>query len=133
MGARPRDKHWMVLRVPAEVIIPPPAALDHGNEAVYLPMDSIQRPATLSQIPLELIEFQIGSCTGEGDLISVEDIDGRQSANCVCSRRSRWPTFCGAGAEWEMVLHVRPKATGCNLMTWPMRDAISSFSWGGIR
>ncbi|MCX7336242.1 MAG: mannose-1-phosphate guanylyltransferase/mannose-6-phosphate isomerase, partial [Hyphomicrobiales bacterium] len=46
-------------------------------EAVYLPIGSMHRLANPGKIPLELIEVQVGSYTGEDDIIRVEDIYGR--------------------------------------------------------
>ncbi|TXM58417.1 mannose-1-phosphate guanylyltransferase/mannose-6-phosphate isomerase, partial [Methylobacterium sp. WL120] len=51
--------------------------LVHENEAVYLPIGSMHRLANPGKIPLELIEVQVGSYTGEDDIIRVEDIYGR--------------------------------------------------------
>ncbi|MDB5648022.1 MAG: mannose-phosphate guanylyltransferase/mannose-6-phosphate isomerase, partial [Methylobacterium sp.] len=45
--------------------------------AVYLPIGSLHRLTNPGRIPLELIEVQVGSYTGEDDIIRVEDIYGR--------------------------------------------------------
>jgi mannose-1-phosphate guanylyltransferase/mannose-6-phosphate isomerase len=49
----------------------------HENEAVYLPIGSMHRLTNPGKIPLELIEVQVGSYTGEDDIIRVEDVYGR--------------------------------------------------------
>ena len=51
--------------------------LVHENEAVYLPIGATHRLTNPGKIPLELIEVQVGSYTGEDDIIRVEDIYGR--------------------------------------------------------
>ena len=67
----------MVVRGTAEVTIDERVVLVHENEAVYLPIGSMHRLANPGKIPLELIEVQVGSYTGEDDIIRVEDIYGR--------------------------------------------------------
>ena len=49
----------------------------HENEAVYLPIGSMHRLDNPGKIPLELIEVQVGSYTGEDDIIRIEDVYGR--------------------------------------------------------
>jgi mannose-1-phosphate guanylyltransferase/mannose-6-phosphate isomerase len=51
--------------------------LVHENEAVYLPIGSMHRLTNPGKIPLELIEVQVGSYTGEDDIIRVEDVYNR--------------------------------------------------------
>ena len=67
----------MVVRGTAEVTIDERVVLVHENEAIYLPIGSMHRLANPGKIPLELIEVQVGSYTGEDDIIRVEDIYGR--------------------------------------------------------
>lgn len=68
-----------MVRGTAEVTIDDRVVLVHENEAVYLPIGSMHRLANPGKIPLELIEVQVGSYTGEDDIIRVEDIYGRGS------------------------------------------------------
>ena len=49
----------------------------HENEGVYLPIGALHRLTNPGKIPLELIEVQVGSYTGEDDIIRVEDVYGR--------------------------------------------------------
>ena len=72
-----RAEHWVVVRGTAEVTIDERVVLVHENEAVYLPIGSMHRLANPGKIALELIEVQVGSYTGEDDIIRVEDIYGR--------------------------------------------------------
>ena len=72
-----RAEHWVVVRGTAEVTIDERVVLVHENEAVYLPIGSMHRLTNPGKIPLELIEVQVGSYTGEDDIIRVEDIYGR--------------------------------------------------------
>ncbi|MGU3539322.1 mannose-1-phosphate guanylyltransferase/mannose-6-phosphate isomerase [Methylobacterium sp. A54F] len=72
-----RAEHWVVVRGTAEVTVDERVVLVHENEAVYLPIGSMHRLANPGKIPLELIEVQVGSYTGEDDIVRVEDIYGR--------------------------------------------------------
>ena len=72
-----RAEHWVVVRGTAEVTLNDDLVLVHENEAVYLPIGSMHRLTNPGKIPLELIEVQVGSYTGEDDIIRVEDIYGR--------------------------------------------------------
>ncbi|TXM76999.1 cupin domain-containing protein, partial [Methylobacterium sp. WL69] len=72
-----RAEHWVVVRGTAEVTVDERVVLVHENEAVYLPISSMHRLTNPGKIALELIEVQVGSYTGEDDIIRVEDIYGR--------------------------------------------------------
>ncbi|GLS44604.1 mannose-1-phosphate guanylyltransferase/mannose-6-phosphate isomerase [Methylobacterium brachythecii] len=72
-----RAEHWVVVKGTAEVTVNERVVLVHENEAVYLPIGSMHRLTNPGKIPLELIEVQVGSYTGEDDIIRVEDIYGR--------------------------------------------------------
>nr|WP_254803889.1 mannose-1-phosphate guanylyltransferase/mannose-6-phosphate isomerase [Methylobacterium sp.] len=72
-----RAEHWVVVRGTAEVTVDDRVVLVHENEAVYLPIGSMHRLTNPGKIPLELIEVQVGSYTGEDDIIRVEDVYGR--------------------------------------------------------
>ncbi len=67
----------MVVKGTAEVTRNDQVLLVHENEAVYLPIGAMHRLTNPGKIPLELIEVQVGSYTGEDDIIRVEDIYGR--------------------------------------------------------
>ncbi len=72
-----RAEHWVVVKGTAEVTLNESVVLVHENEAIYLPIGSMHRLTNPGKIPLELIEVQVGSYTGEDDIIRVEDIYGR--------------------------------------------------------
>lgn len=72
-----RAEHWVVVRGTAEVTVDERVALVHENEAIYLPIGCVHRLANPGKIPLELIEVQVGSYTGEDDIIRIEDLYGR--------------------------------------------------------
>ena len=72
-----RAEHWVVVRGTAEVTVDERVSLVHENEAIYLPIGCVHRLANPGKIPLELIEVQVGSYTGEDDIIRIEDVYGR--------------------------------------------------------
>jgi mannose-1-phosphate guanylyltransferase/mannose-6-phosphate isomerase len=74
-----RAEHWVVVHGTAEVTVDDRTWLMHENEAAYLPISSVHRLANPGKIPLEIIEVQVGSYTGEDDIIRIEDVYGRGS------------------------------------------------------
>jgi mannose-1-phosphate guanylyltransferase/mannose-6-phosphate isomerase len=72
-----RAEHWVVVRGTAEVTVDDRVLLVHENEAVYLPIGCIHRLSNPGRIPLELIEVQVGSYTGEDDIVRMDDVYGR--------------------------------------------------------
>jgi mannose-1-phosphate guanylyltransferase / mannose-6-phosphate isomerase len=72
-----RAEHWIVVRGTAEVTVGDRTSLLHENEAVYIPIGSVHRLANPGRIDLELIEVQVGSYTGEDDIVRVDDVYGR--------------------------------------------------------
>ena len=72
-----RAEHWVVVRGTAEVTIDDQVILRHENEAAYLPIGSVHRLSNPGKINLELIEVQVGSYTGEDDIVRFEDVYGR--------------------------------------------------------
>ncbi len=72
-----RAEHWVVVRGTAEVTIGDQVMLRHENEAAYLPIGSLHRLANPGKIDLEMIEVQVGSYTGEDDIVRFKDVYGR--------------------------------------------------------
>ncbi len=72
-----RAEHWVVVRGTAEVTVDGTVTILHENEAIYLPIGSVHRLANPGRIPLEIIEVQVGSYTGEDDIVRIEDVYGR--------------------------------------------------------
>ncbi|MPR11568.1 mannose-1-phosphate guanylyltransferase/mannose-6-phosphate isomerase [Microvirga tunisiensis] len=72
-----RAEHWVVVRGTAEVVVNQDMVILHENESVYIPIGAVHRLTNPGRIPLELIEVQVGSYTGEDDIIRVEDVYGR--------------------------------------------------------
>lgn len=76
-----RAEHWVVVKGTAEVTVDETVTYLHENEAAYIPIGSMHRLVNPGRIPLELIEVQVGSYTGEDDILRVEDVYGRSEAD----------------------------------------------------
>jgi mannose-1-phosphate guanylyltransferase/mannose-6-phosphate isomerase len=68
-----RAEHWVVVRGTAEVTRDQESFVVHENESIYLPIGCVHRLANPGKIPLEIIEVQVGSYTGEDDIVRLED------------------------------------------------------------
>lgn len=68
-----RAEHWVVVRGTAEVTRDGETLVVHENESIYLPIGCVHRLANPGKIPLEIIEVQVGSYTGEDDIVRIED------------------------------------------------------------
>ncbi len=72
-----RAEHWVVIKGVAEVTVDKDVSLVRENEAIHLPLGCVHRMVNPGKIPLEIIEVQIGSYTGEDDIVRIEDVYGR--------------------------------------------------------
>ncbi|KQT86594.1 mannose-1-phosphate guanylyltransferase/mannose-6-phosphate isomerase [Aurantimonas sp. Leaf443] len=72
-----RAEHWIVVHGTAEVTIDGVVKLYHENEAAYLPIGCTHRMHNPGKIDLKLIEVQVGSYTGEDDIVRLEDVYAR--------------------------------------------------------
>jgi mannose-1-phosphate guanylyltransferase / mannose-6-phosphate isomerase len=69
-----RAEHWIVVHGTAEVTRDAEVFQVHENESTYLPIGCVHRLANPGKIPLEIIEVQVGSYTGEDDIIRLDDV-----------------------------------------------------------
>ena len=76
-----RAEHWVVVHGTAEVTIDGTVKFYHENEAAYLPIGCTHRLHNPGKIDLKLIEVQVGSYTGEDDIVRIEDVYKRKSAD----------------------------------------------------
>lgn len=72
-----RAEHWIVVSGTAQVTIDGTQSLLGENDAAHVPIGAVHRLANPGLIPLELIEVQVGSYTGEDDIVRIEDSYGR--------------------------------------------------------
>jgi mannose-1-phosphate guanylyltransferase/mannose-6-phosphate isomerase len=72
-----RAEHWVIVHGTAEVTIDNEVKIYHENEAAYLPIGCVHRMRNPGKIDLKLIEVQVGSYTGEDDIVRFEDVYAR--------------------------------------------------------
>lgn len=72
-----RAEHWVVVNGTALVQRDEERIMVRENESVYLPLGCVHRMENPGKIPLTLIEVQVGSYTGEDDIVRIEDTYGR--------------------------------------------------------
>jgi mannose-1-phosphate guanylyltransferase/mannose-6-phosphate isomerase len=72
-----RSEHWIVVSGTAAVTVGDKTFEVHENESTYIPIGEVHRLANPGKVPLELIEVQVGSYTGEDDIVRLEDVYGR--------------------------------------------------------
>ena len=72
-----RAEHWIVVRGTAEVTVDDTVVELHENEGTYIPIGAVHRLHNPGRIDLEIIEVQVGSYTGEDDIVRIEDVYGR--------------------------------------------------------
>jgi mannose-1-phosphate guanylyltransferase/mannose-1-phosphate guanylyltransferase/mannose-6-phosphate isomerase len=72
-----RAEHWVVVHGTAIVQRDHEQVMLRENESIYLPLGCVHRLENPGRIPLTLIEVQVGSYTGEDDIVRIEDTYGR--------------------------------------------------------
>jgi len=76
-----RAEHWVVVNGTAIVTRDNESLLVRENESVYLPLGCVHRLENPGKIPLALIEVQSGAYLGEDDIVRMEDVYNRSSAD----------------------------------------------------
>ncbi|MEX2643900.1 MAG: mannose-1-phosphate guanylyltransferase/mannose-6-phosphate isomerase [Acetobacterales bacterium] len=72
-----RAEHWVVVNGTASVTIGDKTKLVRENETVHIPLGETHRLENPGNIPMHLIEVQIGPYLGEDDIVRLEDVYGR--------------------------------------------------------
>jgi mannose-1-phosphate guanylyltransferase/mannose-6-phosphate isomerase len=73
-----RNEHWIVVSGTATVTIGERNFLLRENESTFIKMGEIHRLENEGKIPVVLIEAQVGSYTGEDDIVRIEDDFNRE-------------------------------------------------------
>ena len=68
-----RNEHWIVVSGTATVTVGNQTKIVRPNESTYIKMGEIHRLSNKGQIPIVLIEAQVGEYTGEDDIVRIED------------------------------------------------------------
>lgn len=74
---RHRAEHWVVVAGEAEVTRDGEVFRLHPNEATHIPLGAVHRLYNPGDVPVELVEVQIGDYLGEDDIERLEDTYGR--------------------------------------------------------
>lgn len=75
-----RAEHWIVIKGTATVTIDDKVFDLTVNQSCFIPLEAKHRLENRTNDPVELIEVQCGSYTGEDDIVRFEDIYGRAAA-----------------------------------------------------
>ena len=73
-----RSEHWVVIEGVAKVTIDDEIRLISAGHSVYVPVGAKHRMENDGDLPMVLIEVQVGSYFGEDDIIRYEDIYSRK-------------------------------------------------------
>jgi mannose-1-phosphate guanylyltransferase len=73
-----RNEHWVVVSGTATVTINDTTFLLHQNESTYIKAGDVHRLSNEANEPLVIIEVQVGSYTGEDDIVRLEDDYNRE-------------------------------------------------------
>lgn len=68
-----RNEHWIVVSGTATVTVEEKTYIVRENESTYIKAGEIHRLENQGKIPIVLIEAQVGSYTGEDDIVRIED------------------------------------------------------------
>ena len=68
-----RNEHWIVVSGTATVTVGERNFLLRENESTFIRMGEVHRLANEGKIPVVLIEAQVGSYTGEDDIVRLQD------------------------------------------------------------
>ena len=68
-----RNEHWIVVSGTATVTVGEQNFLLRENESTFIRMGEVHRLANEGKIPVVLIEAQVGSYTGEDDIVRLQD------------------------------------------------------------
>ena len=72
-----RSEHWIVVEGVAKITIEDQIKLVNEGQSVYVPLGAKHRLENPGQVPMLLIEVQIGTYLGEDDIIRYEDVYAR--------------------------------------------------------
>ncbi len=72
-----RAEHWIVVRGTAEVTIDGVVSYLYENEGTHIPIGAVHQLHNPGRMDLQIIEVQVGSYTGEDDIVRLKDVYGR--------------------------------------------------------
>lgn len=72
-----RSEHWVVVRGDASILNGNIDCVLHKNESTFIPKGTKHRLANKTDLPLEIVEVQVGEYLGEDDIQRYDDAYGR--------------------------------------------------------
>ena len=72
-----RAEHWIVIQGSATITVDASTQDYQINQHVYIPTESVHRLHNKTDMPMAIIEVQIGSYLGEDDIVRLDDIYNR--------------------------------------------------------
>jgi mannose-6-phosphate isomerase-like protein (cupin superfamily) len=76
-----RSEHWVVVAGQARVHYDDKSRNLSVNESTYHGKEVVHALENVGDMPLELIEVQVGSYLGEDDIVRFDDVYGRAAKN----------------------------------------------------
>lgn len=75
-----RAEHWIIVSGTAEVTVGDETRIMSENESVFIPIGDVHRLHNPTDKPMHLIEVQYGDYLGEDDIVRLDDVYGRATA-----------------------------------------------------
>ena len=75
-----RSEHWVVITGTATCTVGDDTIVVHAEESIDVPQGAAHRIANEGDVELIIVEVQMGSYTGEDDIVRLEDDYGRHEA-----------------------------------------------------
>jgi mannose-6-phosphate isomerase len=73
-----RSEHWIIIEGTAHITLEDHEIIKTSGSSIYLPVEAKHRVENKQDIPLVLIEVQVGNYFGEDDIVRIEDIYNRK-------------------------------------------------------
>lgn len=74
---RHRSEHWVVVKGEGLFTVGDKVVKLREDQDIYIPREELHRIECTGEVPLEIIEVQLGDYLGEDDIIRIEDVYGR--------------------------------------------------------
>ena len=72
-----RSEHWLITQGTAKITLDNNNFIKKTNDYIFIPKESVHRIQNPGNIPIKIIEAQIGSLLKESDIVRYDDIYGR--------------------------------------------------------
>jgi mannose-6-phosphate isomerase-like protein (cupin superfamily) len=72
-----RSEHWMVVEGAPTITVDETVNIHQVNDHMFIPIGVLHRIENLTDIPVKIVEVQVGEYLGEDDIIRIDDVYGR--------------------------------------------------------